>query len=74
MSSTVTAAPVLPKRRLPSIPSAQLSLADEVATFELNTLPLEVQRYLAAVATFEFEGCAPTWRAELAELEGAHRA
>jgi hypothetical protein len=58
-------APILPKRRLASVPAAQLSLADEVATFEWNALPDEVQRYLSAVDTFTAEGCAPTWRAEV---------
>lgn len=59
-----TLAPILPKRRLPNVAPAQLSLADEVALFELNRLPDEVQRYLAAVDTFTAEGSAPTWRPE----------
>ena len=66
--STALPAPVLPKRRLPNVPTVQLSLADEVATFELNRLPDEVQRYLAAVATFTGAGSAPTWRTELDEV------
>lgn len=57
-------APILPKRRLANVAPAQLSLADDVATFELNALPDEVRRYLAAVDTFRSEGCAPTWRRE----------
>ena len=66
---TVTASPaaIKPKRRLPSVPAAQLSLADEVAVFELNQLPDEVARYLAAVDTFRAEGSAPTWRPELVD-------
>ena len=67
--TTATSAPVaiLPKRRLPSVPPAQLSLADDVATFERNRLPLDIEvfRYLAAVDTFRAQGCAPTWRPEL---------
>jgi hypothetical protein len=58
-------AAILPKRRLPNVPVPQLSLADEVRTFELNSLPDEVRRYLAAVDTFRLEGSAPTWRAEV---------
>ncbi len=64
MSTALQPAPILPKRRLPNVPVAQLSLADEVATFELNELPNEVQRYLAAVDAFRHEGAAPTWRTE----------
>lgn len=64
------AGPVLPKRRTADVSSAQLSLADYVATFELNRLPVEVARYLAAVDTFELEGCAPTWRLETAADRG----
>jgi hypothetical protein len=64
--STALSAPILPKRRLPDVPSEQLSLADDVATFELNELPDEVRRYLAAVDTFRSEGSAPTWRPETA--------
>jgi hypothetical protein len=68
-TSTVAigAGPILPKRRLPNVPAAQLSLADEVRTFEVNRLPLEVEvsRYLAAVDTFTAEGHPPTWRAEV---------
>lgn len=68
MSQTETVAPdrapILPKRRLANVAPAQLSLADDVATFELNALPDEVRRYLAAVDTFRSEGCAPTWRPE----------
>jgi hypothetical protein len=72
MSSTQTGtrpAPILPKRRLPDVPSAQLSLADTVAVFELNRLPDEVQRYLGAVAVFELEtGRRPDYRSETFEL------
>jgi hypothetical protein len=68
MSHVSAPAPVLPKRRLPGVPVAQLSLADEVATFELNALPDEVQRYLAAVDEYRRQGSAPTWRSELAEV------
>jgi len=60
-----TRAPILPNRRLPSNSSAQLSLADDVAAFELNRLPAEVLRYLAAVDVFRAEGSAPKWRAEV---------
>lgn len=66
--SATTAAPILSKRRLPSIPSAQLSLADSVRTFERNSLPLEATRYLAAVDVFRANGSAPTWRAESLEV------
>lgn len=62
-------APILPKRRLPDVPVAQLSLADEVATFELNRLPDEAMRYLSAVDEYRRAGSAPTWRAETFELE-----
>ena len=67
--STATAVPILPKRRLANVPLAQLSLADEVAVFELNTLPDELARYLAAVDTFTAElGRRPYYRPESAEL------
>lgn len=66
--ATVTVAPILPKRRLSHVPSAQLSLADEVRTFERNALPDEVQRYLAAVDAFRDEDAAPTWRPERDEV------
>lgn len=66
--ASVQTAPILPKRRLPNVPTAQLSLADEVATFELNRLPDEVDRYLAAVAEYRLAGSAPTWRAEWIEV------
>jgi len=56
---------ILPKRRLPSVPPTQLSLADEYRTFERNKLPDEVQRYLAAVDEYRRLGSAPTWRAEV---------
>ena len=65
VSVAPTSAPILPKRRRPDVPVAQLSLADEVATFELNELPDEVLRYLTAVDTFRDEGCAPSWRREV---------
>lgn len=58
-------APILPKRRTADVPPAQLSLADEVRTFEVNILPDEVRRYLAAVDTFRREGSPPTWRPEV---------
>lgn len=64
MPSTV---PVLPKRREPGIPAAQLSLADEAAVFETNALPAEVQRYLAAVDEYRAAGYPPVWRRERAE-------
>lgn len=54
----------------PNVPAVQLSLRDEVAGLEVNTLPDEVARYLVAVATFELEGCAPTWRPESLEHYG----
>jgi hypothetical protein len=66
--ANVPAAPVLPKRRLPSVPVAQLSLADEVSTFEHNALPDEVQRYLSAVDEYRRAGAGPTWRSELVEV------
>ena len=66
--ATSRPAPVLPKRRLPNVPRVQLSLADEVATFELNALPAEVQRYLAAVDEYRLADSAPTWRAEVHEV------
>ena len=59
--------PIRPKRRMPNVAPAQTSLADEVATFEVNALPDEVQRYLAAVDTYRLEGCEPTWRPEVGE-------
>lgn len=72
MSHTETApARILPKRRTPDVPTAQVSLADAVATFELNALPLEAARYLATVDTFRAAGAAPTWRAETEELPPA---
>lgn len=55
---------VAPKRREPHIPNAQLSLADEVARFELNALPDEVARYLSAVDEYRAAGYPPVWRAE----------
>lgn len=64
----LTAAPIRPKRRRPDIPHAQLSLADEVQTFELNTLPVEVQRYLAAVDAYRAAGYPPVWRLEREEV------
>lgn len=70
MSTALQRPAILPKRRRPGDSPAQVSLADAVATFEVNALPLEVQRYLSAVATFELEGCAPTWRPETGELAG----
>lgn len=63
-----TAAPIRPKRRLPDVPHAQLSLADEVQTFELNALPAEVQRYLAAVDAYRAAGYPPVWRLEQDEV------
>lgn len=65
-----TLEPILPKRRAAGIPHAQLSLADEVATFELNALPDEVARYLRAVDTFRAAGCPPAWRPETLERGG----
>jgi hypothetical protein len=63
-----TGAPIArQKRRLADVPHAQLSLADEVQTFELNTLPNEVQRYLRAVDTFRAAGHPPTYRDETVE-------
>lgn len=64
---------IRPKRRLPTVPAAQVSLADSVATFELNELPREVSRYLAAVDVYRAAGSAPTWRAESDELVGVDR-
>lgn len=62
--------PVLPKRRLPGVPHEQLSLADAVAVFELNALPDEVTRYLAAVDEYRRAGYPPNYRPESAEREG----
>lgn len=62
---------ILPKRREAGIPHAQLSLADELETFELNALPAEVARYLSAVDLYRREGCPPVWRPE--SLEGVDR-
>lgn len=59
--------PVLPKRRLAGVPHAQLSLADEVARFETNALPDEVQRYLRAVDEYRAAGYPPHWRPETHE-------
>ncbi len=64
--SSFPRAPIRPKRRLPAVPRAQLSLADEVATFELEQLPDEVLRYLAAVDEYRRLDSAPTWRPEMA--------
>lgn len=65
---------VLPKRRTADVPSVQLSLADEVAVFELNTLPDEAQRYLATVEAFRAAGCPPRWKNETDERghDGQH--
>jgi hypothetical protein len=51
-------------RRLGGVPHAQLSLADEVRTFEVNALPDEVQRYLRAVDEYRAAGYPPVWRPE----------
>ena len=68
MSTVTKRAPILPKRRLPDVSTAQLSLADDVATFELNRLPDEVRRYLAAVDEYRRQGSEPSYRSELSEL------
>lgn len=61
---SAAAEPIRPKRRLPGVPHAQLALADEVARFETNALPDEVQRYLRAVDTYRAAGYPPHWRPE----------
>jgi hypothetical protein len=49
---------------MPDVPHSQLSLADEVQTFELNALPDEVQRYLRTVDAFRAAGYPPSYRSE----------
>ena len=55
------------KRRLPGVPHAQLSLADEVARFETNALPDEVLRYLRAVDEYRAAGYPPRFQSETQE-------
>jgi hypothetical protein len=58
---------VAPRRGYRTAPAPQLSLAEELETFELESLPAEVVRYLAAVDVFRAAGVAPTWRPESEE-------
>lgn len=60
------------KRRLPGVPHSQLSLADEVRTFEVNALPDEVQRYLRAVDEYRAAGYPPRFRSEVHERGTTH--
>lgn len=55
------------KRRVAGVPHAQLSLADEVRTFEVNALPDEVLRYLRAVDEYRAAGYPPRFRSEANE-------
>ena len=44
--TTIQQAPILTKRRLPSVPLEQVSLADELQTFERNRAPVGFRRLL----------------------------